>query len=226
VQHQAISSPSMPQSRRVQRRTVATSVSSTPGSQSTLIGNCQQTDGFQSIVARRVRSPPGATRSPRRRRTRGGLRKMQARRQPGVVAGAVAEHATLTCLAVTFEAGRSSVAASAASSELRPHHIAQRRPSSSRGRGAPPARADAQAAPTPQASPSRLQEVAIKSPERLTFVDLLHPASLGRRYASSPPVVSVGRGPTVADRDHLAAPSAGVDASDAGTAERLAAPPL
>jgi pimeloyl-ACP methyl ester carboxylesterase len=55
--------------------------------------------------------------------------------------------------------------------------------------------ADAQAAPTPQASPSRLQEVAIKSPERLTFVDLLHPRVHGDDATRvSPPVVSVGRG--------------------------------
>ena len=48
VQHHAIVSPSAPQSALVQRLSVATSVPSLPSSQSTLIGSCQHTDGFQS----------------------------------------------------------------------------------------------------------------------------------------------------------------------------------
>src|SRR5450756_2877144 len=71
-------SPSAPQSPLVHPRTVATSVPPSPGSQSTLIGSCQQTDGFQSMGdspesrAARCNAQPAPPLNPAR------LRKMQA----------------------------------------------------------------------------------------------------------------------------------------------------
>ena len=78
VQHHAMVSPSAPQSRLVHPRTVATSVPSSPGSQSTLIGSCQQTEGLKSMGdssesrAARCRAQPAPPSNPAR------LRKMQA----------------------------------------------------------------------------------------------------------------------------------------------------
>src|SRR5581483_6147498 len=78
VQHHAMVRPVSPQSARVHPRTVATSVPSGFGAQSTLIGSCQHTDGFQSMGdspasnAARCRAQPAPPAKP------GRLRKMQA----------------------------------------------------------------------------------------------------------------------------------------------------
>ena len=72
------SSPSSPQSARVHRRTVATSVPSGPAAKSTRSGSCQQTEGFHSIgdspasSAARWRAQPAPPAKP------GRLRKMHA----------------------------------------------------------------------------------------------------------------------------------------------------
>src|ERR1035441_725928 len=71
-------SPSAPQSPLVHPRTVAISVASSPGSQSTLIGSCQQTDGLKSMgdspesMAAKCNAHPAPPPKPVR------LRKMQA----------------------------------------------------------------------------------------------------------------------------------------------------
>ena len=72
------SGPPSPQSRRVHPRTVATSVPSGPASQSTLIGNCQQTDGFQSMGDSPASSAARCSAQPAPPLKPGRLRKMQA----------------------------------------------------------------------------------------------------------------------------------------------------